>query len=72
MLNYLMSIKEKIPQNGLVFNSVVSSDLGLKIAKKYGLHTESTLTGFKYTGDKIQEYKDVHTFVFGYEESIGY
>ncbi|MCD7809661.1 MAG: phospho-sugar mutase [Erysipelotrichaceae bacterium] len=75
MLQYLLSEKYKkgtIPENGIVFNTIVTSDLGTRICKKYGVEVESTLTGFKFIGDKIREYKGKKTFLFGYEESYGY
>jgi len=57
-----------------MFNTVVTSDLGEKVATAYGVETEKTLTGFKFIGDKIAQYEVNHkkNFVFGYEESYGY
>lgn len=57
-----------------MFNTVVTSDLGSRIAADYGVKTEKTLTGFKFIGDKIYEHeqKGDLEFVFGYEESYGY
>ncbi len=66
--------KGLMPENPVMFNTVVTSDLGEIIAKHYGVETEKTLTGFKYIGDKIAKYEKTHekNFVFGYEESYGY
>lgn len=36
------------------------------------MEVESTLTGFKFIGDKIREYEGKKEFLFGYEESYGY
>lgn len=57
-----------------MFNTVVTSDLGAKVASYYGVETEKTLTGFKFIGDKIKTYQanGLKHFVFGYEESYGY
>ncbi|MBQ9922015.1 MAG: phospho-sugar mutase [Clostridia bacterium] len=56
-----------------VVKTVVTSELGAKIASKNGMEVFSTLTGFKYIGEKIGQFeKTGHTFVFGYEESFGY
>ncbi len=61
--------------------TVVTSELGAEIAKKHGLSVFSTLTGFKYIGEKITEFENArengdksrdYTFIFGYEESYGY
>lgn len=75
LLEYLLSQKKEkgtLPNDGIVFNSIVTSDLGKKVCEKYGVEVESTLTGFKFIGDKIREYKGKKTFLFGYEESYGY
>ncbi|WP_296879758.1 phospho-sugar mutase [Thomasclavelia sp.] len=75
LLEYLLSSKKAkgtLPDNGIVFDTIVTSDLGAKVCKKYDVEVESTLTGFKFIGDKIREYKGQKTFLFGYEESYGY
>lgn len=77
LLEYVFSqltAKGKMPENPVMFNTVVTSDLGEKIAAHYGVATEKTLTGFKYIGAKIHGYEASHqrNFVFGYEESYGY
>lgn len=75
LLEYLLSTKKEkntLPNNGIVFDTIVTSDLGAKVCAKYGIEVESTLTGFKFIGDKIREYKEQKVFIFGYEESYGY
>jgi phosphoglucomutase len=57
--------------NPIMFNTIVTSDIGEKIARSYGVEVEKTLTGFKYIGEKIEQSVD-KSFVFGYEESYGY
>jgi phosphoglucomutase len=77
LLEYLFStLKEKdmMPPNPVMFNTIVTSDLGEKVAFHYGVDVEKTLTGFKFIGEKIERYSITQekTFVFGYEESYGY
>jgi len=77
LLEYVFSqnIKNKtMPENPIMFNTIVTSDLGEKIADNYHVTTEKTLTGFKYIGDRIAYYEKEKTkrFMFGYEESYGY
>ncbi len=64
-----------------IVKTVVTSELGAEIAKKQGVSVFSTLTGFKYIGEKITEFETArkdgdnsrdYTFIFGYEESYGY
>lgn len=75
LLEYLLSTKKEkgiLPDNGIIFDTIVTASLGAKVAEKYRVEVESTLTGFKFIGDKIREYKGRKTFLFGYEESYGY
>lgn len=61
------------PKSTLV-KTIVTSELGANIGRKFGLNVEETLTGFKYIGDKINKYEasGEKEFVIGYEESYGY
>lgn len=77
LLEYILSFKQKtgdMPKNGMMINTIVTSDLGDSVARLYGLEVEKTLTGFKFIGDRIEHHNltDKKTFVFGYEESYGY
>lgn len=77
LLEYILSTRQeqgKLPENGVVFNTVVTSDSGEQVAALYDIKTEKTLTGFKYIGTKVRAIdagKD-QTYLFGYEESYGY
>lgn len=76
LLEYILSRKSEdgtLPKNGVMFNTVVTSDIGDRICAEYGVATEKTLTGFKFIGDKIyrHELAGDAEFVFGYEESYG-
>ena len=77
LIEYILSQKHKLgtlPENGVIFNTIVTSTLGKKIADEYNVKTESLLTGFKYIGSRIHYYSKTKekTFIFGYEESYGY
>ena len=72
---WLSQLKEtgKLPEKGVVFNTVVTGGLGAKIARSYGMDIISTLTGFKFIGEQARYLEeDEREFVFGYEESYGY
>ncbi len=76
LLEYILSQRAAqgtLPKNGVMFNTVVTSDLGDRVCAEYGVATEKTLTGFKFIGDKIYQHetKGDRQFVFGYEESYG-
>lgn len=75
LLKYIFDARvEKglMPKEPVMFNTVVTSDVGEKLGARYGVRTEKTLTGFKFIGEKIEAMEDVHNYVFGYEESYGY
>lgn len=76
LIEYILSRKTEdgtLPKNGVMFNTVVTSDIGDRICADYGVATEKTLTGFKFIGDKIRQHELAgdRQFVFGYEESYG-
>lgn len=77
LLKYIIEQRLKhgtMPQRPVMFNTIVTSDIGDKICAKYGVEVEKTLTGFKFIGDKIHKYEQTRDkqFLFGYEESYGY
>ena len=77
IVHYILSqraAKGNLPENSAIVKSIVTGDLGRVIAKKYGVETFETLTGFKYICEKANEFEETgeHTFIMGYEESIGY
>ncbi|HET7657175.1 MAG TPA: phospho-sugar mutase [Bacillales bacterium] len=77
LLHYILSQKKasgRLPNNGVVLKTIVTSEFGRKIAEQYGVDTVDTLTGFKFIGEKIKEYHETnqYSFLFGYEESYGY
>ncbi len=77
LLNHVLSsLKEsgRLPENGAVCKSIVSTQLAKSICDFYGVSLFDTLTGFKFIGEKIQEFEEnnSHTFLFGFEESYGY
>lgn len=71
VLNYILSTSKKLPENGYVFTTNVSSSLPVAIAKKYNMNVNIVLTGFKFIGEKAKEIEGKGTYVFGFEESYG-
>ncbi|WP_282020641.1 phospho-sugar mutase [Planomicrobium okeanokoites] len=77
LLNYLIIQKKELgtlKETDTVLKTIVTSEIGRAIAKSHNLKTIDTLTGFKYIGEKINEFEvsKPNTFLFGYEESYGY
>ena len=74
LIYFLFSQYEKLgmlPNNGIMFESFVTSSFGRKIADSFNVEVETVLTGFKYVGYKAGHLKD-KKYLFGYEESYGY
>lgn len=76
LLEYILHSHKELGikvNNPVMFNTIVTSDIGEAVATYYGVQTEKTLTGFKYIGDKVAKYEKTleKTYVFGYEESYG-
>ncbi len=74
LLIYYLCNNRHIEKKGVVFNTIVTSPLGVEIAKSFGMESFSTLTGFKFIGEQaaLLESKTDKEFFFGYEESYGY
>jgi phosphoglucomutase len=77
LLDYIITQKREkgtLPENGVVLKTIVTSEIGRKIASAYQLESVDVLTGFKFIAEKINQYEAAgdRTFLFGYEESYGY
>lgn len=61
----------KLTGKEFIVKTIVTTDLLLKIAKKFNVKTYDVLTGFKYIADKILN-KPQEQFICGGEESYGF
>ncbi len=63
-----------LPQNGAVVKSIVSTEMARALCDDYHVRLFDVLTGFKFIGEKIQQFEETgeYTFLFGFEESFGY
>ena len=63
----------KIPADGQVVKSIVTTNLVDAVAKAYNAELIEVLTGFKYIGQQIlkNEHTGKGTYLFGLEESYG-
>lgn len=73
---YILSQRKKLnklPNNGALVTTIVSSNMAMAVAKEYGLTCIETLTGFKYIGEQIKlfEQHNSYQYLFGFEESYG-
>lgn len=64
-----------MPQNPVAVKSIVSSEMAVQVAEKYGVTMRNMLTGFKFIGEQIgvlEAAGQAERFIFGFEESYGY
>lgn len=74
---YLLKAKKEegtLPENGVVIKTIVSTESVRKMTEDFGIELLDVLTGFKYIGEKIEEYQETKekSYLFGFEESFGY
>jgi len=77
LLDYILTrLKEenKLPTNGFVVKSFVTTGMAKAIVEDYGVELIETPVGFKFIGEKIKLYEKDNSkqFIFGFEESCGY
>lgn len=74
VIYYLLSTNPKLSEqvSPYIATTIVTSTLGSTIAKSFGVETILTLTGFKFIGQKMNEFADSRSFIMGYEESYGF
>ncbi len=78
LLDYICSQRQKhgkMPEDPVMVKTIVTMDLGERIATYYGVRTANVLTGFKFIGEqigKLEQAGKAESFIFGFEESYGY
>ena len=77
LLHYILSTKKRmgtLPKNAAACKSIVSTSLANRICESYGVKMFEVLTGFKFIGEKIQQFQETgdYVFQFGFEESYGF
>ncbi|EPR09209.1 phospho-sugar mutase [Ruminiclostridium papyrosolvens] len=77
LLEYILTaMKEhgKLPANGFVVKTIVTTELARVIANYYNIELVEVLTGFKFIGEqiKLRDETGNQKYLFGFEESYGY
>lgn len=78
LLDYICSQRTKhgkMPEDPVMVKTIVTMDLGERIAEYYGVKTVNVLTGFKFIGEQIgllEKQGKEDSYIFGFEESYGY
>lgn len=64
-----------MPDDPVMIKTIVTTDMGERIAARYCVRTINVLTGFKFIGEQInllESWGKADQFIFGFEESCGY
>lgn len=78
LLDYICSRRMAMgtmPEEPVMIKTIVTMDMGERIAEHYGVHTINVLTGFKFIGEQIgllEKQGKADSYIFGFEESYGY
>lgn len=71
LIKYLIE-HTTLPKHPVVIQSIVSGELGKRLAQQHGITVKEVLIGFKHIAKAIREFADDQSFLFAYEESYGY
>ncbi len=78
LLDYICSRRIALgtmPVDPVMVKTIVTMDMGERIAAHYGVQTKNVLTGFKFIGEQIgllEKAGRADRYIFGFEESYGY
>lgn len=78
LLDYICSRRiamGTMPEDPVMVKTIVTMDMGARIAAHYGVRTVNVLTGFKFIGEQIgllEKQGKADSYIFGFEESYGY
>ncbi len=78
LLDYICSRRTEtgtMPEDPVMVKTIVTMDMGERIAARYGVRTVNVLTGFKFIGEQIsllEKQGKADSYIFGFEESYGY
>lgn len=71
LFNFICETR-KLPSKGIAYRSIVTTNMVDAIAQSHKIEMKTTLTGFKYIGEKLSQLSDLHKFIFAFEESNGF
>lgn len=72
LLNTLSEF-DKLPQQGGIVKTIVTTNLASDIATSFGVKVANVLTGFKWIASAMDKFEEEGTeYIFGFEESYGF
>lgn len=75
LFHYIIQARIKtqtMPKNPVFIQSIVTTDMSIDLAKKYGIASYKVFTGFKHMAEKMAHLNAQEETIFSFEESFGY
>lgn len=77
LADYILNARKEtgtLSNKDTLIKTIVSSEMAARVAEAYSAQIMNVLTGFKYIGEKIEQFEKTgsNNFVLGFEESFGY
>lgn len=75
--DYMLNARKEtgvLSQKDTLIKTIVTTEMAARVAEAYDAQIMNVLTGFKYIGEKIEQFEQTgsNNFVLGFEESYGY
>ena len=75
--DYMLNARKEtgvLSSKDTLIKTIVTTEMAARVAENYDAEIMNVLTGFKYIGEKIEQFEQTgsNNFVLGFEESYGY
>ena len=75
--DYMLNARKEtgvLSEKDTLIKTIVTTEMAARVAEAYNAQIMNVLTGFKYIGEKIEQFEQTgsNNFVLGFEESYGY
>lgn len=75
--DYMLNARKEtgvLSSKDTLIKTIVTTEMAARVAENYNAQIMNVLTGFKYIGEKIEQFEQTgsNNFVLGFEESYGY
>ena len=77
LCEYMLNARKEtgvLSSKDTLIKTIVTTEMAARVAENYDAQIMNVLTGFKYIGEKIEQFEQTgsNNFVLGFEESYGY
>ncbi len=77
LCEYMLNARKEagvLSKKDTLIKTIVTTEMAARVAESYDAQIMNVLTGFKYIGEKIEQFEQTgsNNFILGFEESYGY